>query len=171
MFFFANENEGWAVGQTNTILHTSDGGDNWEQQTVTPSSNYASVFFIDEMEGWAVGSLGKIVHTIDGGVNWETQSANVYESLSEVIFIDCDHGWIAGGRAAGYPGPDPARYVLHTSDGGENWETQYYESNNSSWSFSGLDIVDSTYGWAVGFSGAIVRRQGVTFRPQSEIVP
>jgi len=31
--YFADSNNGWAVGFEGTILHTSDGGVNWVQQT------------------------------------------------------------------------------------------------------------------------------------------
>jgi photosystem II stability/assembly factor-like uncharacterized protein len=152
---FVDANHGWAVGSTNTILHTSDGGENWEAQEVDPSSNYSAVFFIDNQEGWAVGNLGKIVHTVDGGENWVTQSANEYESLTDVYFIDSETGWISGGRAAGFPGPDPARYILYTTNGGETWSEQYYESNETSWAFSGIHFADAENGWAVGASGLL----------------
>ena len=152
--YFVDSNNGWVVGATNTILHTTNGGVDWTPQTVPPSSNYASIFFIDSLEGWAVGDLGKIVHTIDAGENWETLSANVYEYLEEIFFIDNESGWIAGGDVLGLS-QNPERYVLHTSDGGINWETQYYSSGISDFRFMGIHFSDADNGWVVGEAGTI----------------
>ena len=30
--YFTNEKKGWTIGVEGTILHTDDGGKNWEQQ-------------------------------------------------------------------------------------------------------------------------------------------
>ena len=152
--YFVDSENGWVVGITNTILHTINGGEDWTQQTVAPSSNYASIFFIDSQEGWAVGDLGKIVHTTNAGENWETLSANVYEYLEEIFFIDSENGWIAGGDIPGFI-QNPKRYVLHTSDGGMNWETQYYSSGISDFRFMGIHFSDADTGWVVGEAGTI----------------
>ena len=44
--YFVDENIGWAVGYNSTIIGTTDGGQSWEIQQSTISSNFTSVFFI-----------------------------------------------------------------------------------------------------------------------------
>ncbi len=45
---FADENSGWISGHGGLILHTSNGGIDWESQSVPPSNFYGSIFFSDD---------------------------------------------------------------------------------------------------------------------------
>jgi photosystem II stability/assembly factor-like uncharacterized protein len=60
---------GFAVGLngTGTVLHTSDGGENWAPQTVNSQYRLRGVFFLDTRRGWVVGDNGTIRHTTSGG--------------------------------------------------------------------------------------------------------
>jgi len=62
---FVDEMNGWAVGQTNTILSTSNGGSIWTEQEVNPSSNYWSVYFYNQNTGWASGTASNTVKILD----------------------------------------------------------------------------------------------------------
>jgi photosystem II stability/assembly factor-like uncharacterized protein len=152
--YFADENNGWAVGWTNTVLHTSDGGENWEIQDVPPTSNYRSVFFVDAMEGWAVGSHSQIIHTIDAGQNWIEQTSDG-GSFSDVFFLDSEIGWVAGGLPPSF-GSDATRYVHHTIDGGETWDMVYYSEGLQEWPIRDIYFTDPDTGWAVCEIGDIL---------------
>jgi len=55
------------VGDKGAIIHTVDGGNNWNAQTSgTPSALYG-VVFADTNTGWSVGYGGTIVHTTSHG--------------------------------------------------------------------------------------------------------
>ena len=149
----ADNQNGWIASITNTILRTTDGGQTWFDLEPVPSVNYYAVHFVSTEEGWAVGNFGQIRHTTDGGTTWVDQNSTVSGDLWDIYFVDDDHGWIAGGRAEGFPGPDPTRYILYTSNGGSTWNIQFYE--NDEYPLHGIHFLDSNVGYAVGQAGAI----------------
>lgn len=154
--YFNDPDTGWVVGITNTILHTTDGGTNWVDQTPPPSVNYYSVYFTDGQTGHAVGATvggsGRIRHTTNGGSNWDTIPASSAYSLWSVFFIDDNVGWIAGGREEGF-NIDPIRTIHHTVDGGYNWSTQFYQYD--SLPLHDVHFTDSNTGCVVGEHGVI----------------
>ncbi len=141
--FFIDANTGWAVGNLGTILHTTDGGSLWGQQTSGTSGGLLSIHFTDTNMGWAVGSVGTILHTTDGGNVWTQQTSGTVSSLLSVHFIDANTGW-----AVGWDGT-----VLHTTNGGSLWTPQ--ESGTMS-ILTSVHFTDTDNGWIaayVNFSG------------------
>jgi photosystem II stability/assembly factor-like uncharacterized protein len=70
--FFINHYKGWVLrwdsySTVDSILYTTDGGENWITQSVE-SSVLKSIYFIDEYNGWIVGDSGVVFHTTTGGV-------------------------------------------------------------------------------------------------------
>jgi photosystem II stability/assembly factor-like uncharacterized protein len=153
---FSDPHTGWIVGITNTILHTTDGGDNWNPQNPPPSVNYYSVYFTDDLTGHAVGATvggsGRIRHTTDGGGTWEPVSINDGYSLWSVFFINDTMGWIAGGREYGF-NIDPIRTIHHTNDGGYTWSLQLYQYD--SLPLHDVHFINEQTGCAVGEHGII----------------
>ncbi len=150
---FADNQNGWIASITNSIFHTTDGGDNWVDLEPTPSVNYYSIHFVSTQEGWAAGNFGQIRYTTDAGTTWADQNSNVDGYLWDMYFIDEDHGWMAGGRPEGFPGPDPTRYILYTSNGGGSWSTQLYQ--NDEFALHSIHFFDANIGYAAGEAGAI----------------
>ncbi|HUU02598.1 MAG TPA: MopE-related protein [Myxococcota bacterium] len=79
--WFTDVQHGWAVGGglAGLILHTTDGGSSWAEQTVPPggqgAADYvADVVFTDAQTGYAVGNIGDgtpmVLDTEDGGAIW-----------------------------------------------------------------------------------------------------
>ena len=62
-----------AVGQRGHILHSDDGGKNWQQASVPVSSDLNAVHFPTDKQGWAVGNDGVVLHSSDGGATWVKQ--------------------------------------------------------------------------------------------------
>lgn len=60
------------VGDSSTILHTEDEGENWITQTCGPSVNLFDVSFYDVDIGMAVGYSGTILNTTNAGDSWDT---------------------------------------------------------------------------------------------------
>jgi photosystem II stability/assembly factor-like uncharacterized protein len=149
---FADSQNGWIASMTNTILYTSDGGQNWTDLQPSPSVNYWGIYFVSTQEGWAVGSPGKIRHTTDAGATWEDQTGGAYNNW-DVYFLDENNGWIAGGREQGFPGQDPIRYIYHTTNGGDVWSSQLYDNNEPQlWA---VHFLNANIGYAVGDAGTI----------------
>lgn len=136
---FVSEQEGWAVGTDGLIMHTTDGGYEWDIQHDQPQESFWGIFFVDELEGWAVG-WSKIYHTDNGGISWEKQLfPSVLGDLTDVYFINPDTGWIVG----------TYKIVLLTTNGGENW-TKVMNQINGEKCFYSVDFTDALHGCAVG---------------------
>ena len=74
---FTDSLYGWTAGFGGTILHTANGGDDWEFQDAQTDNSIEDIFFIDRNLGWAVywevfnppyGTY--VLRTTDGGANW-----------------------------------------------------------------------------------------------------
>jgi len=107
-----DENTCWVVGESESdsltpgarILHTADGGANWEVQLYVNDSTYSllDIGFVNATEGWAIGGIlterfdGEFWHTTDAGKTWNPQQlAGVYgTALSFAWVSDTQYvGW------------------------------------------------------------------------------
>src|SRR5262249_508109 len=66
---FANDQVGWAVGESGMIQYTEDGGATWLAQEASTRKLLYDVAAIDAKHAWAVGASGKLLRTVDGGQN------------------------------------------------------------------------------------------------------
>ena len=152
-------NTGWAVGNLGTILHTTDGGATWPSLTTGTTDHFVDLYFIDAVNGWIVGQNGIIWNTADGGATWVEQTSGTLATLGGVHFTDANTGWISGGGTVpssggvGYEG-----LILHTTDGGANWNVQV-SSLPVNWTgiLRKLHFTDAGNGWAVGDQGYIIK--------------
>ncbi|MGK2907574.1 MAG: WD40/YVTN/BNR-like repeat-containing protein [Desulfuromonadales bacterium] len=73
---FVDDREGWAGGHDTLILHTTDGGENWQIQHEDPRPNgdlpkpVLDIEFTDKLHGIAVGAFSLMLATADGGKTW-----------------------------------------------------------------------------------------------------
>ena len=148
---FVDTLEGWmcgrpaleAGGEASQIVHTTNGGYNWELQLEDSVYDFLDVCFIDSLEGWVVGGKdttyeARILHTTNGGVEWKVQP-NITDGfyLRSVEFVDSSVGW-AGGKFG---------TILKTTDGGESWNSQ---PNPADSTIFDIEFVDYYRGIAVG---------------------
>jgi photosystem II stability/assembly factor-like uncharacterized protein len=142
--YFVNNNTGWTVGNQGLVYKTTNGGTNWNGQTVT-SYDLESVYFFDSNTGWIVGGewygIQLIMKTTNGGVNWTQQSTSVIGLLNSVYFTSIDTGWIAGNQG-----------LLKTINGGTNWISQ---PNGIFGSLSSVYFIDHNTGWIAGNQGML----------------
>ncbi len=149
-FFFVDNQNGWVAGNFGRILHTSNGGQTWKYQP-NPGGNFNSIKFVNAQIGWVVGSQpgsngALIANTLDGGQTWNLQTSGVpsNEIFYDLSFIDTQNGWVVG----------TAGTILHTTNGGQSWETQF---SNPNVALKSVHFVDHQNGWAVGTSGLIFK--------------
>jgi photosystem II stability/assembly factor-like uncharacterized protein len=64
---------------------------------------------------FAGGIRGHILYSDDGGDTWTQANVPVRSGILDIHFPSSQQGWAVGHEAV----------VLHTGDGGENWEKQY----------------------------------------------
>nr|MBC8234747.1 hypothetical protein [bacterium] len=135
--YFLDHDYGWIVGTKGTILHTSDGGQNWVPQKTSISKDLSNICFIDREQGWIAGGDGLISHSSDGGQTWLRQPSGTEAALQTIFFIDAKIGW-AGGDGG---------LIIHTTDGGINWVKQSSGTNNE---IQDIQFVNPSKGCAVG---------------------
>ena len=143
---FVDAQNGWAVGGSGTILHTSDGGQTWTAQNSGVQLELTSVDFQSVNEGWIVGKLGFIIHTSDGGQTWETQAGpqiTLGLNLANVTFIDARIGLILTERGSG---------ILRTVDGGQTWVREFLSNTSSR---SDMFFLNPNRGWIPFSSGGV----------------
>lgn len=148
---FVNANEGWAVGSSNTILHTTNGGTSWSAQANqggVPVSSYLGVRFIDSNTGWAGGGSA-IVRTTDGGASWVSQGATQDGRFRNNLFaVSSTAAWIPTQNAV-----SSVRWFSRFTVGvGE----ENFNVIGSSAQYADIYFTDADNGWSVG-SGPIVR--------------
>jgi photosystem II stability/assembly factor-like uncharacterized protein len=119
---FINQFTGWATGY-GTILKTTNGGNNWFQQS-HPSSDKSlhSIHPVDENILYCVGWFETILKTTNGGENWIALRNGPFgegSSYFACYFIDENIGWVAG---TGYK-------VWKTTDGGQTFDSIFISVN------------------------------------------
>jgi photosystem II stability/assembly factor-like uncharacterized protein len=146
---FIDSLNGWVAGDSGLIIHTSDGGLNWETQHTNDSLNVVNIFFLNNQLGWgsAWSSFYEpygtyLLKTTNGGKNWSSEYFRISNTLVNAFyFLDSFTGF-----AIGYP------QVFHkTTDGGLSW----FPVNLDSSIVSGLppytiEFYSPLYGFACG---------------------
>lgn len=148
------------VGQSGTILKTSDGGTNWFPQSGLTTSNLTSLCFINVQTGWVVGRNGTIRKTIDGGSNWIIQNSGTTGWLESVFFADSLRGWVIARHIL-----SGTSTILKTINGGRTWTSNF---DNTFTRLYDIFFINDRTGWVVGTGGAIFKTTdaGITWTPQ-----
>ncbi len=141
--FFINKNTGWIVGESGTILKTSDGGNSWISQNSTVNSFLNSSFFLNANLGFACGFGGTILKTTDGGVNWVNKVSSSIYQIEAIQFTDSAQGFALTTDS-----------LLITYDGGETWERT---NTGNSKSQLNLFFINDSVGWIGCLSGRIMK--------------
>jgi photosystem II stability/assembly factor-like uncharacterized protein len=145
--YFFDAKEGIAFNEYRWF--SSDGGDTWvlagDTSTFFPFPT--DVYFVNGSIGWMVSNtsdafdVGSISKTTDGGYTWQYQHKRTLP-LNGVYFLDSLKGFAVG-----------SIYLYKTTDGGTNWVSIPYYSEDQ---FLTIEFLDSLNGW-IGGSGQIFR--------------
>src|SRR4029079_1379661 len=128
---------GFAVGDTGTILKSTDAGATWTPLTSGTSNTLHGVYFLDLNQGVAVGDSGTILRTTDGGVTWQSIASGVEDSLRSVSFNGTNG--ICGGDS---------QDILYSTDSGASW--QIGQSGFFGGGFPGAQMLSPTVGFVAG---------------------
>jgi photosystem II stability/assembly factor-like uncharacterized protein len=104
--------QAWVVGKYGLILHTIDGGRNWEKQTSGTTQTLAAVSFADDRVGFVVGTGGTILTTSNGGLSWAAIQNPTRDYLLGVQALDKNKVCAVGAFGT----------FLSTSDQGRTWK-------------------------------------------------
>jgi len=116
---FADPQNGWAVGEFETIMHTADGGKTWTPQIGGKRDNFKlpalfAIRFSDAQHGWAAGQGGTLLRTDNGGASWQPVTAPSVSPMYSVVYV--------GGTSSSAPsalwGSGEGGALLHVGLGG-----------------------------------------------------
>lgn len=133
---FVDSLHGWSVGDSATIISTTDGGDTWTRQFESIDTvEFLFVQFIDRNHGFVGGNKittlptyqtgqAVILTTTDGGDHWEEVALGfgLGYRFATMYFRNTDLGWI-GINNNGASG-DRRGVLLKTENGGQSWDTE-----------------------------------------------
>lgn len=141
--FFADNMNGWAVGDNGTIVATTDGGETWVPQTSNSDQPLRAVFFIDAQIGWiSGGNLKKaLLKTINGGTTWmDIAPTNVFSNqLYDIAFADSLNGWMITRDS-----------IYMSKDGGTSWMGEKYLSNVAQLSHRAVAVTSDSTAYVAG---------------------
>ncbi|HBX53089.1 MAG TPA: hypothetical protein DEH02_18655 [Bacteroidales bacterium] len=157
-----NKDTVFAVGYSNSIYKTTNGGTSWNLQFSTPSQfpetqAFRSVFFLNKDTGFVVGSdtsnKGIIYKTTNGGQNWNLNfdTLGIFTSIN---FISNEIGFAVD-----------MNVVYKTIDGGNNWFLLPQSFNNVNY-YSKIQFLNDSTGY-LGTSGRLYKTTngGITWIP------
>ncbi|MBK8663578.1 MAG: hypothetical protein IPN18_17970 [Ignavibacteriales bacterium] len=112
-----DQNTVFVVGNTGTVLKSTDGGATFAQVNLggITSADYRAVRFTDANTGYVVGAKHRIIRTTDGGTTW----TQLYEvSSTSRILWDIDFNSAGVGVAVGTD-----TVAFRSTDGGATWNS------------------------------------------------
>src|SRR5438876_5454249 len=140
---------GFVVGDTGTILKSTDAGATWTPLTSGISSTLHGIYFLDPNEGMAVGDSGTILRTTDGGAAWQSIPSGVEDSLRSVSFNGANG--ICGGDS---------QDIVYSTDSGASW--QISQSGFFGGGFLGAQMLSATTGFVAGQNSIFQALVGAT---------
>jgi photosystem II stability/assembly factor-like uncharacterized protein len=147
---FVDTSYGWAIGDSGTIVHTTNGGNNWITQNSKIREYMTDVFFINRRLGWALAwGLTQsyygtyILKTTNGGTTWDTTTFPIPDTyIRTIYFNDSLTGYMGGGPAI----------LLKTTNAGVNWFSCSVDTTTfiSRFPISRFNFYFNNYGVALG---------------------
>lgn len=145
--YFPDENNGWVVGDSGTILHSEDSGTSWEIMKVETESDLTCIHFSGSQKGWVTGSHRTLGITADCGKSWKWQQINNSGgTFLDIYFSDELTGWLVNNYGK----------ILHTEDGGMTWVPQ---DSGTDRALSSVFFIDAETGWAIKSEREILRTE------------
>jgi photosystem II stability/assembly factor-like uncharacterized protein len=157
---FTDKQTGWIVGEFGKILHTTDGGETWKDQTKTQmeGSQFMDLLDLPSLFGlWirdpqhaaAAGLEAHISATENGGEKWSYQKVDggdvkLVDPLFAGVQFPDGSGWAVG--AGGQ--------VVRTDAASNTWTRANIGQEVATW-LRGVSFSDPQYGWLVGGYGLI----------------
>jgi len=114
--YFFDAETGLVVGNSGTMLKTTNGGLNWSAITSGTTGNIMQIQFPVATTGYYLDGLGHLGKTTDSGINWTFACTFSPQTIQSIFFVDANIG-----HGGGYWGGYPEGWWLKTTNGGLNW--------------------------------------------------
>lgn len=169
---FTDTLNGWAGGDSGVIIHTSNGGLNWTQQSTGVIDFIEDIYFVNKNSGWAISNdyyyntQSRILKTSNGGLNWSSfLFPDTVNLLFTIYFPDTLNGWIGGFGGV----------IYQTTNAGANWLRRLVDSSESStFPIHSFEFCNAQYGFASGgyfdIAGVIWRTTNFGLNWSSEFI-
>ncbi len=159
---FTDENNGWAVGNSQ-ILNTTDAGTHWYLYNAGTIINntFNSIIFINKQVGFICAD-GYIFKTKDSGKTWNKVSAPQKEYY-RVAFSDSLHGNAIGNNYT----------TCRTTDGGDSWTEQKLDYNPDYFdNLMSIAFRDHLHGTIAGINGTLLNTNdgGKTWEKENNLI-
>ena len=145
----------WICGDSGTVLKTSDGGYNWNRDSILFGS-LRDIFFVNSQTGFITADAGTLYKTTNGGLNWSGfhyyPLLNV--GLEKIWFLNVNTGIATGSNG----------FICRTSNGGVNW-TKVDSAEHLTY-YKDICFVNSFTGFVIGYDSTIKRTTdtGITWQ-------
>jgi len=157
---FVDSLHGWLGGLGNDgltpLLYSSDGGRNWEIQSLNLNDTLSRVIdldFIDRKMGWLLMAVAgqRIYRTTDGGTNWTATHGEADGPIRKALdFVDESKGWIAGTKFFG----GFVSVISNSMDSGRSFVDTLIQEGSSA---QKIKMFNENIGWAVDALGGILK--------------
>ena len=142
-----DENNVWAVGSKNAILHTTDGGKTWMRidSPVNPSNPILqSLSIINNTNLWISGSKGTVYNSTDGGNTWAMFDTNFFQGgLMQGIWAHTPDVIYVVGDVSDQPGANRG-FISKTLNGGNTWDIITPVNDYNKWQWIGVTSYGNT---------------------------
>ncbi|MCW8817055.1 MAG: YCF48-related protein, partial [Ignavibacteriaceae bacterium] len=139
---FTSLTEGWAAADQGILLHTTNGGDDWQ---IVPVGGYFDDFrditFVNENTGWVCGENSAMYKTTNGGQTWTQLNVPTTSVIRAMCFLNESLGWVVTLED---------HLILKTTDGGDTWTEQNSGLVGNQHHF-GVCFTDENNGFVIGF--------------------
>lgn len=144
---FLDNQTGFLIGSSGTILKTTDGGATWDSKTPASIENFNALSFRDSQVGFVVGKNGKVQRTSDGGETWAELSNRAWEG-KEIFSVSTK------GNLVYLTGEDGLAFK--STDGGNTWAALNFKTDSRS-NVTGVFIQSADSVFFIG-GGGFIRR-------------
>lgn len=143
---FIDDKHGWAAGHGGVIIHTKDGGENWEVQRESSPQNLPlfDIQFVSKDIGYASGAYDTLLKSVDGGKSWNSIPTGTDAIYNGLFFHDAENGFLLGEFGS----------LLKTSDGGNSWKQ--VDIGDYQGSLFGITFLSDQTALAYGISGKLM---------------
>ncbi|MDB5228155.1 MAG: hypothetical protein JWN78_2348 [Bacteroidota bacterium] len=149
---------------TQTILKSTDGGNNWTVVRDTAGYWLKGIYFSDVNNGVAVGDRGTILRTTDGGTHWNKIISPVNRNFNAVRFLNTSTGYIVGGE----DNPDSLSTILRTTNGGVTWSILRDDSVGI---LTDITFSSANTGYITGNKGTVLKTTNAGLNWTKQILP
>ncbi len=142
----------WASVQGGRMLRNNGGA--WVLEPTNYTANMNSISMVAPNDGWAAGANASFAHY--NGASWQEvrPSGTLTVTMQGIDMVSATDGWAVGGQISPNEGPlgRIARY------NGSNW--QEFPTPVGNRILYDVDMLDASYGWAVGQGGTLLQWNG-----------